>query len=222
MKPRQRISWPRRAVAALTPAVALVVVLGVGSPVGASTSKSVALRIVQYAVATASHDNPAHVVTAADVTNAAGIDTVNTANLFVLINLDDVFGYSRLVLFFEQKPFADICLNLPDTIGGAPTIIKCPRQAQGIWNSRGGALSVANRAIAAAAANDRAVSGADVVAAAKVYGITLRHKPMFRVGQGGTVEFITLVEMPPDAKFNVNNCVRFPKTAYGIPVEVPC
>jgi hypothetical protein len=207
---------------ALTPAVAFVVVLGVGSPVGASTSTSVAQRIAQYAVATASHDNPAHVVTAADVTNAAGIGTVNTSNLIVLINLDDVYGYSRLVLFFEQKPFADICLNLPDTIGGAPTIIKCPHQAQGFWDSRAGALNVSNRAIAAAAANGKAVSGADVVAAAKVYGITLRHKPAFRSGQGGTVEFTTLVEMGLNTKFSVNNCVRLPKTAYGIPVEVPC
>jgi hypothetical protein len=206
----------------ITPVVALIVILGVASPVGASTAKSVAVRVAQYAVATADHDNPAHVVTAADVTNAASIETVNTSNLFVLINVGDVFGYSRLVLFFEQKPFADICLNLPDAIGGAPTLIKCPRQAQGIWNSHAGALGVSNRAIAAAAANGKAVSGADVVAAAKAYGIMLLHKPTFRSGQGGTVEFTTLVEMPPNAKFNVNNCVRLPKTAFGIPVEVPC
>jgi hypothetical protein len=206
---------------AVTPAVALAVVLGVGNPVGASTSKSVALRIAQYAVATATHDNPAHVVTAADVTNAAGIDTVNTSNLFVLINLDDVFGYSRLVLFFDQKPFGDICLNLPDTIGGAPTIIKCPHQAQGLWDSRAGALLVSNRAIAAAAVAGQAVSGADVVAAAKRFGIPLRYKPTFRAGQGGKVEFTAPAEVG-NTKFTVNNCVRLPKTAYGIPVEVPC
>jgi hypothetical protein len=207
---------------AFTPVLALAVVLGIGSPVGASTSKSVALRIARYAVATASHDDPAHVVTAADVTNAAGIATVNTANLYVLINVGDVFGYSRLVLFFEQKPFADICLHLPDTVGGAPTIIKCPHRAQAFWMGRGDALSVSDRAIAAAAANGAAVSGADVVAAAKIFGLTLHPKPTFRAGAGGTVKFTTTAEMELGAKVTVNNCVRLPKTAYGIPVEVPC
>jgi hypothetical protein len=211
-----------RVMGVITPVVALIVVLGVASPVGASTAKSVAVRIAQYAVATADHDNPAHAVTAADVTNAAGIDTLNTSNLFVLINLDDVSGYPRLVLFFDQKPFSDICLNLPDTIGGAPTIIKCPHQAQGLWDSRAGALLVSNRAIAAAALAGKAVSGADVVSAAKLFGLTLRRKPTFRAGQGGTVEFTTTAEMAPNTKVTVNNCVRLPKTPYGIPVEVPC
>ena len=222
MKPRRGFSGLQRVMGAFTPVVALAVVLGIGSPVGASTSKSVALRIARYAVATASHDDPAHVVTAADVTNAAGIATVNTANLYVLINVGDVFGYSRLVLFFEQKPFADICLHLPDTVGGAPTIIKCPHQAQAFWMGRGDALSVSDRAIAAAAANGAAVSGADVVAAAKIFGLTLHPKPTFRAGAGGTVKFTTTAEMELGAKVTVNNCVRLPKTAYGIPVEVPC
>jgi hypothetical protein len=83
-------------------------------------------------------------------------------------------------------------------------------------------LSVSNRAIAAAAATGKAVSGANVVAAAKIYGVTLRHKPTFRAGQGGKVEFTTLVEMGLNTKFTVNNCVQLPKTAYGLPVEVPC
>jgi hypothetical protein len=182
----------------------------------------VALGIAEYALATAAHDSPAHIVTAADVTNAAGINTVNTTGLELLINLNDVFGYSRLVLFFEPKTFADICLNLPDTDGGAPKIISCPHQAQGLWNSYAGALGVSNRAIADAAATGHAVSGADVVAAAKVYHLTLHHKPTFRAGQGGKVEFTTLVEMGLNTKFTVNNCVQLPKTAYGLPVEVPC
>jgi hypothetical protein len=197
------------------------VLLGLASPAGAATPKSVALRIARYAVATASHDLPAHVVTASDVSNAEGIDTLNTAHLLVLINLNDVFGYPRLVLFFDQKPFSDICLNLPDRIDGAPAIIKCPHQAQGLWDSRAGALDVSNRAIAAAAAKGKAVSGADVVAAAKAYGLPLRHTPTFRAGQGGTVEFTAQAEIG-NSKFTVNNCVRLPKTAYSIPVEVPC
>jgi hypothetical protein len=203
--------------------VTVAVLLGLGSPVGASSSSSsVALRIADYAVATASHDIPARVVSAADVSNAAGINTVNTTNLFLLINVGDVFGYSRLVLFFDEKPFKDICLDLPDTVGGAPKFISCPRQARALWDTHGGALAVSNRAIAAAAASGDAVSGADVVAAAKIYRLKFRHKPTFLAGQGGQVVFTTPVVMGADTKLTVNICVRLPKTAYGIPVWVPC
>jgi hypothetical protein len=208
-------------VSVVTPGAALVFLLGTASPVGASAS-STALSVARYAVATATHDRPAHVVTSADVANAASINTVNTSGLQVLINIGDVYGYTRLVLLFEPKSFANICLTFPDTVGGVATIISCPHQAQGLWNSRAGALAASNRAIAAAAANGKAVSGADVVAAAKIYGVTLRHEPTFRAGQGGKVAFTTLVEMGLDTKFTVNNCVRLPRTAYGLPVEVPC
>jgi hypothetical protein len=109
MQPRH--SWPRRHIRTLVTAASIVMLLGVGSPVGAATSSQVALRIADYAVATATHDIPARVVTAADVSNASGINTVNTTNLFLLINLGDVFGYSRLVLFYQEKPFADVCLK---------------------------------------------------------------------------------------------------------------
>lgn len=217
--PKARSRYVRRV---LTIGVALVAQVATASPVGASTPSSVALKIAQYALATATYDTPSHVVTAADVNNAAGINTVNTKNLYLLINLGDVFGYSRLTLFFEPKPFADICVDFPDTIGAAPRIIACPDQARGQWQSQAGALSVSDRAIASAAAQGRAVSGADVVAAAKIYHVMLRHLPTFAAGQGGTVKFTTLVEMGLNTKFNVNNCVRLPKTAYGIPVQVPC
>lgn len=222
MKLLQRNSWPHRVMRVLTPALVVGVLLGIASPVGAATSSFVALRIAAYAVATASHDNPAHVVTTADVSNAAGISTVNTAELEPLINLGDVYQYPRLVLFFEQTTFADICLNLPDTVGGTPKIIRCPHEAQGLWSGRAGALGVSNRAIADAAANGRAVSSANVVAAAKIYGVTLAHVPTFLAGQGGKVEFSTLVEMGLNTKFTVHNCVQLPKTAYGIPVAVAC
>ena len=201
---------------------AIVVLLSLASPVGASTSSSVALRIARYALGTATHDRPAHVVTAADVSNAAGISTVNPKELDPLINLGDVYRYPRLVLFFEEKPFKDICVNFPDTVGGMPTIITCPHEAQGFWQGRAGALSISNQAIANAAASGHAVSGGDVVTAAKSFGVTLRHPPTFRAGEGGTVDYITTGEIAPSTKITVNNCVRLPKTAYGIPVEVPC
>ncbi|MGD0852341.1 MAG: hypothetical protein ABSA07_03170 [Acidimicrobiales bacterium] len=222
MGQQQRRRGPRSVARILIPATAIALLLSFGSPVGASTSSTVALHVAQYALGTATHARPAHVVTAADVSNAAGINTVNSTNLALLINLGDVFQYPRLVLFFDETTFADVCVNFPVTLGGAPTIISCPREAQGLWNSRAAGLGASNRAIAEAAASGHAVSGAEVVAAAKVYGVTLRHKPTFLAGQGGTVEFSTLIEMGANTKFTVNNCVRLPKTAYGIPVEVPC
>jgi|GEM_PF-1375755 len=218
----QRRRFWARIIRTLAPAVSIAVLVGVGSPVGASTSSIVALRIAKYAVATATRDNPSHVVTAADVSNSVGISTVNTSNLVLLINLGDVFGYSRLVLFFSSTTYADTCLNFPDTVGGAPKVIPCPRQARGLWDGHGTALAVSNRAIAAAAATGHAVSGADVVSAAKNFHATLRHKPTFLAGQGGKVEFTTLVEMSLNTKFTVNNCVQLPKTAYGIPFSVSC
>ena len=218
----QRRNSFRHLARTVTPAAVVVVLLGLASPLGAATPSSVALNIAEYALATATHDRPVHVVTAADVSNAAGINTVNTKSLYVLISLGDVFGYSRLVLFFDEKPFADICVDFPNKVGGPPRIIACPHQAQGLWQGRAGALSTSDRAVANAAARGHAVSGADVVAAARIYHATLRHKPTFLAGQGGTVKFTTRVEMGANTKFTVNNCVRLPKTAFGIPVEVAC
>jgi hypothetical protein len=218
---RQR-TWLRDFSHTLTPVVAILVLLGLGSPVGATTPSSVALSIAEYALATATHDQPAHVVTAADVSNAVGINTVNTENLILTINLGDVFGYSRLVLLIDQKTFDNICINFPNTVGGAPRIISCPHKAQGLWNSHAAALGASNRAIAAAAATGHAVSGADVVKAAMAYHLPLAHEPTFLAGQGGKVEFTTLVEMGANTKFSVNNCVQLPKTAFGLPVEVAC
>jgi len=44
MRQKLRRSWPRRASRTLTPAVAFVILVGLGSPAGASASSSVALH----------------------------------------------------------------------------------------------------------------------------------------------------------------------------------
>jgi hypothetical protein len=197
--------------------------LGLTSPVGAAgTPSSAALSIAKYAVATATHDHPAHVVTAVDVSNAVGVTSVNSRSLYLLFNLDQVFGFSRVVLLFDEKPFSDICIDFPDTVGGVPRIIRCPHEAQGVWNSRPAVMSASGDAIAAATARGDAVSGSDVVKATGAFHLMLRPKPTFAAGQGGTVKFATLVEMPPNLKFIVDICVLFPRTAYGIPVQVAC
>jgi hypothetical protein len=191
-------------------------------PVGAIGAKSVALSIAEYAVATATHDRPAHVVTASDVTNAVSLSTVNTKDLTLLMNIDEVYGYARIALLFDEKSFADICIDFPNTIGGKPRVISCPHEAQGLLNSRAGVMQASDDAVAAAAQRGEAVSGADVVTAAARFHLTLHPIPTFGAGTGGRVKFGTLVEMPPNLKFTVHICVRFPSTAYGIPTQVAC
>ena len=219
---RRRRVPPRHLPQFVATALVAATFLGHSAPVGAATPSSVALSIAKYAVATATHDRPAHVVTAADVSNAVGLSSVNTRRLFLLFNLDDVVGFSRVVLLFDQKLFTDTCVDFPNTVGGAPRVIPCPHEAQGLWNSRAGVMSASNDAIAVAAARGHAVSGADVVKANAAWHLSLIPKPTFAAGQGGKVKFGTLVEMPPNVKFTVYICVEFPKTAYGIPVQVAC
>jgi hypothetical protein len=196
--------------------------LGNASPVGADGVKSVALNIADYALATATHEKPAQIVDAADVTNAVSLTSVNTKNLLLLMNLDEVFGYIRVVLLFDQSSFSDTCIDFPNKVDATPRILPCSHEAQGLLNSRPGVMSASSEAVASAARRGEAVSGSDVVAAAAHYELTTVPKPTFAAGKGGIVNFGTLVEMPPNLKFTVHICVRFPKTAYGIPEQVAC
>jgi hypothetical protein len=206
----------------LAPLLVATVVFGSVNAVGAAGDKSVALSIADYALATATHERPAQVVNAADVTNAVSLTSLNTKNLELLMNLDEVYGYSRIILLFDLKSFSDTCVDFPNKVGGAPRIISCPHEAQGLLNSRPGVLVASSEAVASAAQRGQAVSGSDVVAAASKYHLVVKPKPNFAAGEGGTVKFATLVEMPPNLKFTVYICVQFPKTAYGIPTQVAC
>ena len=212
----------RRSANWLAPALLAILLSGYANPVGAVGVKSVALNIADYALATATHDKPAQVVSAADVTNAVSLTSVNTKNLLLLMNIGDVTGYSRVVLLFDQNPYSDTCIEFPSKIDAAPRIIPCPHEAQGLLNSRPGVLNASSEAVAFAARRGEAVSGPDVSAAAAHYELTVDPKPTFAAGEGGIVNFGTLVEMPPNLKFTVHICVRFPKTAYGIPQQVAC
>jgi hypothetical protein len=212
----------RRSANWLAPALLAILLCGYANPVGAVGVKSVALNIADYALATATHDKPAQVVSAADVTNAVSLTSVNTKNLLLLMNIGEVTGYSRVVLLFDQNPYSDTCIEFPSKIDAAPRIIPCPHEAQGLLNSRPGVLNASSEAVAFAARRGEAVSGPDVSAAAAHYELTVDPKPTFAAGEGGIVNFGTLVEMPPNLKFTVHICVRFPKTAYGIPQQVAC
>jgi hypothetical protein len=203
------------------PTLALAMLLGLRSPVAAATPSSMALSFATYAVATASHERPAHIVTAADVTNAvSSLSTIST-NLQLVFNLGDVPGYTHLVMFVDQSLFTELCVNFPDTIGGVPRLVKCPTQVLGVWEFWPEVLQISERAVVNASTHGKAVSGADVVAAAKSHHLTLVPTPVFLAGQGGKVKLTTLGAMT-NQKFTVNICVRFPKTAFGIPVQVAC
>ena len=143
-------------------------------------------------------------------------------NPALFINLGDVFGYRRLAVFIDQLTFTNICVSFPDSVGGVPRIIPCPLRAiaqRSIWPD---ALQVSERAIVAAAAHGKVVSGADVVAANRPVQLRLVREPTFLAGEGGQAKFATTIETGAKLKFTVYLCVRFPKTAYGIPVQVAC
>jgi hypothetical protein len=204
------------------PALALAMLLGLGSPVAAATPSSVVLRYATYAVATATHDRPAHVVSAIDVSNAVSALSTISNNLALFINLGDVLGYRRLAVFIDQSTFTNICASFPDSLGGVARIIPCPLRAiaqRSIWPD---VLQVSERAIVTAAAHGKAVSGADVVASNRPALLTLVRAPTFLAGEGGQAKFATTIETSAKLKFTVYVCVRFPKTAYGIPVQVAC
>jgi hypothetical protein len=184
--------------------------------------KSVALNIANYALSTAIHEKPAQVVNAADVTNAVSLTSVNTKSLLLLMNLDEVKGFARVVLLFDQNTFSDTCIDFPKKVDASPRIIPCPHEAQGLLNSRPGVMNASSEAVASAARRGDAVSGEEVAAAAAHYDLTVDPKPTFASGAGGIVNFGTVVEMPPNLKFTVHICVQFPKTAYGIPKQVAC
>ena len=204
------------------PALALTMLLGLGSPVAAATPSSVVLRYATYAVATATHDRPDHAVSAIDLSNAVSAFSTVTNKLTLLINLGDVFGYRRLAVFIDQSTFTNICVSFPDSLGGVARIIPCPLRAiaqRSIWPN---VLQVSERAIVRAAAHGSAVSGADVVASNRSTLLTLVRAPTFLAGEGGQAKFATTIETAAKLKFTVYVCVRFPKTAYGIPVQVAC
>ena len=66
------------------------------------------------------------------------------------------------------------------------------------------------------------MSGADVVSADKATQLTLVNVPTFLAGAGGQMKFAPTIESGAKLKSTVYVCVRFPGTAYAIPVQVAC
>jgi hypothetical protein len=182
----------------------------------------VVLKMARYAVATAVHDRPSRVVTGADVSNAAdtfnldGETDIPADGLSLVANLGELPGYPRVVLLISSTTFSDTCVNFPDAINAAPSVIACPRKAYEDFDNIPIVLAVSRDAIKRAAQRGQAVSGSDVVATARGANpikLKLAGTPTFQSGQGGKVTFAF-----PQGDI----CVRFPKTAYGIPYQIVC
>lgn len=187
-----------------------------------TTASTFVLRIAKYAAATASNDRPASIVSAADVTNAVTTLSTLGENLQLGFNLGGVLGYSRLVLFIDHSTYSQICVVFPKVVGGIPRIEQCPSRAIAEWQFWPLVLRVSERAIAKAAAQGRAVSGSGIVAAGQADHLRPVSEPSFAAGRGGRVKFALTANLGGGSNSTVDVCVQFPKTAYGIPVQVGC
>jgi len=192
------------------------------SAVASATPSSVVLKIAKYAAATAAASHPPGVVTAVDVSNALDALPNFADNIQLGFNLGEVIGYARWALFVDHSTFTQICVDFPNFAGGVPRVMHCPRRALAEWQYWPGVLRVSEQAIVAAAANSRAVSASDVVAIQKPEYLTMTTKPSFEAGRGGTVKFAVVTNIGGASNFTEDICVQFPKTAYGIPIQVAC
>ena len=200
--------------------------LGV-SPASAAESSSV-LTIAKYATATASHDRPAHAVTSDDVSNAVSTPLINptignASPITLVANIGDLAGSPRVAAFLDTTRYTTTFVDFPNSVGATPAVTHCPQKALDTWTLTSNALDIARNAVAAAAAHDRAVSGADVVRATYHSGLTLARVPTFASGRGGRVMFSAKVTSgTPAFTTKVTVCVALPTTAYGIPRAVLC
>ena len=216
---------PRRAISTFVIgalAVSSAVILGPGRGFAASTSPaSQALAIANYAEGTASHERPAHLVTAADVTNAISALRSSATSIQATFNVGDLPGYESLAGFIDQTTYTQVCIEFPPRILGTPHVIDCPPAAIVLWQTLFAAIGASQHAVVAASRQNRAVSGADVMSGAAAYHLKLAHRLTFKSGLGGTAEFVDIAYLK-NKKYTVHLCVRLPKTAYGIPVATAC
>jgi hypothetical protein len=213
------IIWPCSPLLLLI--TAATTALGLASPLAGAASPPEVLTVANYAVATAIHDRPAHVVTADDVSNALATFYQLNNQLTLGYNLGNLLGVPRQISLYDSSRYAFTCVNFPNSIGGAPKIVPCSSKAEAAWQSLPFVLNASRRAVAAAASHAKAVAGADVVNAVGSGSTTsLAPKPNFLAGHGGKVRFMTKLTMGTTTRVFI--CVKFPKTAYGIPLQVAC
>lgn len=229
---RARLTRPRRrrelaqagawnTILTLLVGVALTATMTLSSSLAGAARSSDVLAVADYAFSTANHSRPPQIVTAADVANALATALVNKANLTLVINIEEVEGFPRLVLFMNDVTYKQTCVDFPAQVGQSPTVIPCPAKAIALWQELPFVLNASRSAVAAAASSGRAVSGADITLFFIGSNYKLLKTPTFRAGQGGVVTVI--VKMKFNSTLTTSHiCIQFPKTEAGIPFQVAC
>jgi len=203
-------------------AVGALVLFNLSIPIADATSIPSALVIADYAVATASHERPAHAVNANDVSNAVATTRVNSTNLVLVSDLREIPQYPQLVVLLSSTLYKSTCVYFPNKVDGTPKIAVCPPDALAFAAEASTLLDFSRNVIAVAASYGRAVSGANIASAARAQRERLSGNPGFEAGVGGTVKFDERVSTGTSDSATLIFCVLFPKTAYGIPVMVNC
>lgn len=195
-----------------------------------ASSEPLPLRVANYATETARHERPTRSVSAQDVVNAAntllvdnGENTYNSdsSGWTLIANLGELQGHPRVIAFVSQSTYKYVCVDLPAGTSSSPALVSCPGAAIALMDYVSLVMNVARSAVAEASAQGKAVSGNDVVKATSGSGLTLSTRPLFKSGQGGTVGFVVKLGSPATTSRGTI-CVRFPTTAYGIPIKVSC
>ncbi len=208
-------------ILALSLGVALTATMTLSTPLAGATRSSGVLAVADYAYSTANHSRPPQIVTATDVTNAVATASVNKAKLTLVINIGEVLGYSRLVLFGNAVTYRQTCVDFPVKVGQPPTVIPCSAEFMELWQEEPFVLNASRSAVAAAASSGRAVSGADITPFFIGSNYKLLKTPTFRAGQGGVVTVI--VKMKFNSTLTTSHiCIQFPKTEAGVPFQVAC
>lgn len=211
----------RNTILTLLLGVALTATMTLSSPLVGAARSSDALAVADYAFSTANHSRPPQIVTAADVANAVATVSVNKAKLTLDINIGEVEGFPRLVLFMNEVTYRQTCVDFPVKVGQSPTVIPCPAKAIALWQELPSVLYKSRSAVAAAASSGRAVSAADITPFFIGSIFKFLKTPTFRAGQGGVVTVI--VKMKFNSTLTTSHiCIRFPKTEAGIPFQVAC
>jgi hypothetical protein len=208
----------------LLAALAVTAAPFLSGPAGTSPPSDAGVLVVaDYAFVTADHSVPRHVVTAADLLNAAEAEasSVETANLSLGANIGDIQAYPRLAIFMNSATYKQTCVNFPATVGERPQVITCPAKAVAIWQNLPFILDQSSRAVAAAESKGRAVAGADITPFFAGSNIHVVGAPSFKAGQGGVVRF-TFKMKTGRSVTSAYVCVRFAKTEAGVPVQVRC
>lgn len=123
----------------------------------------------------------------------------------------------------NPSTFRRTCVNFPAHVDSSLTVVNCPALAFTLWTEESYALGASRNAIAAAAREGHAVSGVDVVRAARAINLHLKRLPTFTAGQGGICTVMFSATLRTNSGVTSGRlCVAMPRRRYGIPRVVRC